>query len=223
MDAAPAVFTQAYVNALNAKKEELSNQLLSAQKRRDQVARDYRNSSDAPVREGLQQRLSVLDARLAQLETDIAANGRQLAAAPGNLLANTTSSRGATFGDNGTPFSSKQLTGMSIVFTIFVMAPLAVAVARRMLRRPFESKPAPQLLESAARLERMEQAVDAIAVEVERISEGQRFVTALMAKRESPALPEAYAGGGPQGSDAAGNAEPLRAAAPLQASGQGAR
>lgn len=33
------------------------------------------------------------------------------------------------------------------------------------------------------RLERIEQAVDAIAIEVERISEGQRFTTKLLADR----------------------------------------
>jgi hypothetical protein len=214
-------FTQAYVRALEAKGSQLSRQLTSAQGRRDQVARDYRNSSEPALREGLQQRLAVLDGRLAQLEADIAANGRQLAAAPGNLL---TSSSTGTRDNDGRPFSDNQLTAISIVFTLFVMAPLAFATARRMLRRPFETKPTPQLLESAARLERMEQAVDAIAVEIERISEGQRFVTSLMAKRESPALQQAYAGNNQQGNQQ-GNAaaEPLRAAEPLQASGQGAR
>jgi hypothetical protein len=34
-----------------------------------------------------------------------------------------------------------------------------------------------------ARLERIEQAVDAIAVETERISEGQRFTTKLLSER----------------------------------------
>jgi len=34
-----------------------------------------------------------------------------------------------------------------------------------------------------ARLERMEHAVDAIAVEIERISEGQRFTTKLLSER----------------------------------------
>ena len=45
--------------------------------------------------------------------------------------------------------------------------------------------------ESAERLERMEQAIDAVAVEVERISEGQRFVTRVLAERErdAPRLP----------------------------------
>jgi hypothetical protein len=35
----------------------------------------------------------------------------------------------------------------------------------------------------SARLERMEQAIDSIAVEVERISEGQRFTTKLLSER----------------------------------------
>jgi hypothetical protein len=38
----------------------------------------------------------------------------------------------------------------------------------------------------AARLERMEQAIDAVAVEVERISEGQRFTTKLLSERVPP-------------------------------------
>jgi hypothetical protein len=37
--------------------------------------------------------------------------------------------------------------------------------------------------ELEARLERIEQAVDTIAVEMERIGEGQRFVTKLLAER----------------------------------------
>lgn len=44
------------------------------------------------------------------------------------------------------------------------------------------------------RLERIEQSVDAIAVEVERISEGQRFTTKLLSEvRSSAALPASSA------------------------------
>ncbi len=43
--------------------------------------------------------------------------------------------------------------------------------------------------ETAERLARIEQAVDAIALEVERISEGQRFTTKLLAEQHTPALP----------------------------------
>jgi len=38
-----------------------------------------------------------------------------------------------------------------------------------------------------ARLERVEQAVESIAIEMERVSEGQRFVTKLLIDRAPPA------------------------------------
>jgi hypothetical protein len=47
-----------------------------------------------------------------------------------------------------------------------------------------------QVNEIASRLDRMEQAIDSIAVEVERISEGQRFTTRLLSERsDAPAVP----------------------------------
>ena len=58
--------------------------------------------------------------------------------------------------------------------------PIAKAYARRMDRGPREPSRAAR---PAARLERMEQALDSIAIEVERISEGQRFTTKLLAER----------------------------------------
>jgi hypothetical protein len=45
--------------------------------------------------------------------------------------------------------------------------------------------------ELEARLERIEQAVDTIAVEMERIGEGQRFVTKLLAERPTAPISEA--------------------------------
>lgn len=58
-----------------------------------------------------------------------------------------------------------------------ILSPFARAYAKRIEQRGA----APQVPnEVAARLERMEQAIDAIAVEVERISEGQRFTTKLL-------------------------------------------
>jgi len=47
-----------------------------------------------------------------------------------------------------------------------------------------------------ARLERIEQAVDTIAIEMERIGEGQRFVTKLLAER--PAQQQIAEAKGPQ-------------------------
>jgi hypothetical protein len=61
--------------------------------------------------------------------------------------------------------------------------PIARAWARRLERSPM---PGPSFSPDVqARLERMEQAIDSIAIEVERISEGQRFTTKLLAERNN--------------------------------------
>jgi hypothetical protein len=73
---------------------------------------------------------------------------------------------------------------LSIVFGVLglVVWPLARAIASRIERGG--RNPVPALSPDAAeRFDRLERAVEAIAVEVERISEGQRFVTKLMAER----------------------------------------
>ena len=81
------------------------------------------------------------------------------------------------------------------VISIPVMAigyPLARAWASRLERKPNASAVPTEV---TARLERMEQAIDSIAIEIERISEGQRFTTRLLSDRpaqpSTPALPDA--------------------------------
>jgi len=61
-----------------------------------------------------------------------------------------------------------------------VLFPIARALGRRI-----EGKPQVAQIPAGtdARLDRIEHAVEAIAVEVERISEGQRFTTKLLAER----------------------------------------
>ena len=74
-----------------------------------------------------------------------------------------------------------------IGFTI-VFLPLARALARRVDRESALPKVPPEVMQ---RLERMEHAIDSIALEVERISEGQRFTTKLLSERakEGAGLP----------------------------------
>lgn len=187
LDAAPLSLkplTSADVDALKAKRSELSRQLTSVQSRRDDVAKQLARTS-GPGAQGLEQRLAVMDERIVQLERDIAANGRELARAPGELVAEEATAQ--RYG----PFSSGELTAISIVSIVLVWGPLAWAAARVMMKRANQPKPSPQLLEGTARLERIEQAVDAMSIEIERISEGQRFVTQLMSsKAPAPALVE---------------------------------
>ena len=67
--------------------------------------------------------------------------------------------------------------GTAIVLAIGV--PLARAFARRM---DSDSKGPRIPTEVVQRLERMEQTLDAVAIEVERITEGQRFTTKLLSE-----------------------------------------
>ncbi len=74
----------------------------------------------------------------------------------------------------------------AMVVAIVVGRPLVKALAKRVDNEAHR----PQIpAEVMTRLERIEQAVDAIAVEVERISEGQRFTTKLLSEVRPAALP----------------------------------
>ena len=72
---------------------------------------------------------------------------------------------------------------MSVAYSIKAIAQAAVAHRREEAKGERESSPAL----SEARLARIEQAVEAIALEVERISEGQRFTTKLLSEQSRPA------------------------------------
>jgi site-specific recombinase len=66
-----------------------------------------------------------------------------------------------------------------IVAIIMVgLFPVLRAYAKKLERSQSSGVPA----DVAARLERMEQSLDAIAVEIERITEGQRFTTKLLSE-----------------------------------------
>ena len=84
----------------------------------------------------------------------------------------------------------------AMVTTIAVGVPLVKALAKRWGDEASQPRVPGEVL---ARLERMEQAIDSVAVEVERISEGQRFTTKLLSDRaRDTALPNGAAERGSQ-------------------------
>ena len=171
------------VQALRERGSELSRQLTSVSNRRDRLAAQLEDA-DGSNKAGLEQRIAQLDQRILGIEGDIAQNGRLLASAPASALLSTAS----TPPPNPLGLNPGQITGIAIVGTIFVGFPLAVAMARNIWRRGLRHAPPPASAESNQRMERLEQAVDAIAIEIERVSEGQRFVTRLLTEGSAPAL-----------------------------------
>jgi hypothetical protein len=173
------------LRALRERREELSDQLTSAASRRRSLANQLEDAPPGPVSAGLEQRIAVLDARLAQLELDMAETGRQLTGAPAALIASAESR--APFGDVD---PADVLATVAGTFALAFVAVLFFAFARRIWRGG--RRPQPPLADSTQRLERIEQAIEAVAIEVERISEGQRFVTRLLS--EGNRLPSLGAG-----------------------------
>ena len=173
------------VQALRQRGSELSRQLTSANNRRNELSNALEDA-EGVNRQGIEQRIAQLDQRIMGIEADIAQNGRLLASAPPSSLPVSSETRGASGAPLG--LNPGQITGISIVGTIFVLFPIAIAMARNIWRRGSYREAAPASAESAQRMERLEQAVDAIAIEVERVSEGQRFMTRLLTEGSAQAL-----------------------------------
>jgi hypothetical protein len=135
-----------------------------------------KQTSDPTAIKGLESRLSLLDARQLQLESDIQQTGQQLTSPAAGLLASTAA---PVFGGLG----QRDVMTLSVLSILFIFFPLAFGAARAMWKRSSRPAPAPAVFtETAQRLERLEASVDAIAIEIERISEGQRFVTKLLSE-----------------------------------------
>jgi hypothetical protein len=166
-----------YQGALAARRE-LNNQRQTLRDSRRGIAEQLRNPMvDGPDRSGLESQIRNIDARIEALDKELAAANAR--------VASTALVPGATVeprrNRDGPPEELYVLSGMFIGLVLF---PLSIAWGLRIVRRG-KAKIAALPQELLDRFTRLDQAVDAMAVEVERIGEGQRFVTRLMS--ESPA------------------------------------
>ena len=173
----PTPRTARDIDALKARRDELSNQLQSVDSRRSKLINQLKETSDPTAIKGLESRLSLLDARQLQLESDIQQTGQQLTSPAAGLLATTATQQAFT------GLGQREVMTLSVLSILFIFFPLAFGAARAMWKRSSRPGPSPAVFtETAQRLERLEASVDAIAIEIERISEGQRFVTKLLSE-----------------------------------------
>jgi len=132
----------------------------------------------SPDRKVLEDRLVDVGKRIATADQMLATNSAQLsqsAAVPGAVV------EPPRVIQQGPPEEAYIILGG--LFMLIVLLPLAIALARRIWRRGATAVAAfPRDL--ADRLSRMEQALEATALEVERIGEGQRFLTRLFTEGE---------------------------------------
>lgn len=161
--------------AARAQRRELARQLESLEDKRSELSSNLDGTSGAD-RAGLEARIKEIDTRISSVDQEIASADQAVARAaaiPGAVVPDLPVPR------SGPPGEVYFLSGM---FMVVVLFPIAFAYARRIWRRsggPATAAMAPELGE---RFTRLEQAVDAIAVEVERVGEGQRYLTRALAE-----------------------------------------
>ncbi|MFL5620601.1 MAG: hypothetical protein ACJ79A_19660 [Gemmatimonadaceae bacterium] len=173
--------TKEDVANLRARRSELSDQLESATGRRRSLVEQIRRA-DGVNKAGLESRLATLDQRIVRLEGELDEVGQQLASPQAAQYVAQTKPP-VTF----VPPVRGNIDPEPIIicFILFVLSPLALSISRLIWKRGSRvATQAPAMYtDSGARLERIEQGMDAIAIEVERVSEGQRFVTRLLSER----------------------------------------
>ncbi|HXL86159.1 MAG TPA: hypothetical protein VN927_03075 [Gemmatimonadaceae bacterium] len=168
----------AIYEGFKAQRNELNGQLEGLQNTRQGINNELEDMpSSAPQRPGLEARLKDVDTRISAVDQMLAGNAAQIAqaaAVPGAVVEPPRTII------QGPPEDAYVLGGL---FMVIVLLPLSIALARRIWRRSAATVTSfPR--ELADRLSRMEQAVEATAVEVERIGEGQRFLTRLFTEGE---------------------------------------
>jgi hypothetical protein len=184
LDLAPALAgpvtssPNAIYEGFKAQREELQGQLNDLEgTRRDITGQLEELPSESGERKALVDRLTNVDSRIKAVDQMLAGNAAQLsqaAAVPGAVVEPPQEIR------NGPPEEAFVLGGL---FMIIVFFPLSVALARRIWRRSaavVTSFPR----ELSDRLLRLEQTTEATSLEIERIGEGQRFLTRLFTEGE---------------------------------------
>lgn len=170
--------THQEMQALLTRRRQISDQLESVTDRRDGIIEQLRTVPNAAVA-GLEAQLQVLDTRVLQLESDLGTVGREIAAASPQLIAMAEEPRNP-------PSDDSFAEGMAAlgVPLFLVMSAFYFFSRRRWKREARRAVPSLPAVDSE-RLQRLEQGMDAMAIEIERISEGQRFVTKLLSESRS--------------------------------------
>jgi hypothetical protein len=175
--------SRADMMALLARRRQISDQLESVTDRRSGLIEQLRTVPEEG-RSGLQAQLKVLDSRVVQLENDLGTVGREIAAASPELIS-------MAYEPSGPPSDDSFAQGAAAIgVPLFLVMSAFYFFSRRRWKR--QARKAPSALPSAdsERLQRLEHGLEAVAIEVERISEGQRFVTKLLSESHSPGTPE---------------------------------
>ncbi len=163
--------------AARLSRQELRHQQDDLQGERRQLQRELTAAQNPADKKGLEGRLISLDGRIADVE-------KQLASADA-LVANRAAIPGVIVNppspSDNVPPEVFVLGGLSMLMV--VLLPISIGYARRLWRRGAAQTPALPA-DLGDRFANMERGIEAVAIEVERLGEGQRFVTQLLSEND---------------------------------------
>jgi hypothetical protein len=165
----------AYRSAVAARNE-LRYQISELNSRRYPIADRLRqhNATGADLA-GLEKRITIIDDQIAVVE-------KQLAAADGEV-AKAAAVPGSVEPSSSNPFdrisNRDREFVLTAMFILVVLFPISLALARRLWRRGTAAV-ANIPRDLSERFSRLEQSMESVAIEVERIGEGQRFMTNVL-------------------------------------------
>ncbi|HXG71430.1 MAG TPA: hypothetical protein VNJ04_12565 [Gemmatimonadaceae bacterium] len=168
----------ALYQALRAQRRELTQQLDELETARQSLTMQLQRAPTGIQRQGLETPVMDLDARISAVDKAIAGSQVEMSKVAGIPGAVVEEPREIPQGPPEGVFI------LGTVFMLVVLLPLSIAYARRIWKRgavAVSSIPR----ELMDRLGRIEQASEVTALEVERIGEGQRFLTRLLTEREN--------------------------------------
>lgn len=165
---------------LQAQQEVLSNQLERLSDRRDNLAENLSERSTGADREGVEARIKLIDSQIQATEIELQSVTKDLASAATSSVADHVATRWMGY-DEGQLVASG-FAGAAIMFVLFIPLLYRTFKRRRWVPAGTTSMQTPAV--GNERADRMEGAIDAIAVEVERISENQRFMTRLLTETQ---------------------------------------
>ena len=171
--------------ALESRINSLREQLQDAAARRNTVA-DNLKSADEQARSGYVERLQILDQRIIAIEAEISNSVARLAEAPPSARFQASVAQRQPGPEQIAEQALEKVIPVVAILSVFVFFPIAFALSRFIWRRSVSPTPKAAVTDRATqdKLEHLQQSMDAIAIEVERISEGQRFVTKVLADRQ---------------------------------------
>ena len=171
--------------ALMAQRDALNDQLENARDQQHDLMEQLR-SAPAEARAGLQVQLTSLTDQIVGLQRDIGRIGREISQASPSLIAMTHEDSKSD--EPGTFQDGIMLGGAGVFLGMTVLLLLGRWIWKRFIRDDVPSTRALPAADSE-RLQRLEHGMEAIAIEVERISEGQRFVTKLLSDNKVESVP----------------------------------